>query len=796
MSIDARRLGIDPPPNRKVAAWSAGFVFFVAAAVLLLGWGLGLDRFIRLYPGLPAMVPSTAMCFLLASGSITVELTKAGTEQRRRMLLIAAGVALIVVAGLNIALLAAGSRRGIDAAFNPWSLATTSDGMSPATAASFLAIASCLLLMAVKFPHRWLLFHAIAFLGLFVFLITTFEYVFDPAFVRTAPFFAKIALHTGVCFLLLFGALLFVGPGDGVAGIRRGSGPGSLRARLLLPAILGLPLVLYLGGQKVVAEAPFLSELPLFALAMLALTASLIMSSALEDDNADRRLREAFDRVNAVFESAPDAMLMVRADGRVSRANDMAVELFGYSKAQFDGMLVEQLIPEHLRAAHVNHRTQFARDPRTRRMGSVGLDLVGRRADGSEFVVSASLSPIGGKDSDLGVCVSIRDVGIERRMREQLALAQRLDAIGRMTSGVAHDFNNILSSLMANIQIIERQGPFASRAVNESIEGAMRATRRGAQLIERLLAFARRGSQHGVTTVSIASVFSDMSHLLRTATPSSIELSIEASPEEMAVRCDVTELETALLNLVSNARDAINLARGGRIELRASPADGAGNATRLVKLTVSDDGKGMNPDTARSATEPFYTTKALGAGTGLGLSMVAAFVQRASGQISIESTPGKGTTVTILLPRVELQEQRPRGGEAQVVVPLSTSPRAALNILVIDDDADLLPALARLLTTLGHYVVGVSTGAEAIAALERERHFDVLLCDISLRNNENGIELAGKLREGHPGLRVVLITGFTTLIEGHLGPLPGPVLYKPLDHDQLRDVLAHVVSAG
>ena len=509
----------------------------------------------------------------------------------------------------------------------------------------------------------------------------------------------------------------------------------------------------------------------------------------------------ALAEIQTLFEHGPDAIVMVDSNGRITRSNQRAADIFGYANDKLQCMQVENLMPKRFRMDHVTARQDYAKDAIQQRMGSSNREVMGLRADGTEFPIEANLGPISHGDGPQIVCASIRDVSQEQKVRDQLAHAQRIDAIGRMTSGIAHDFNNILSAILANLQLIERQGPFDKPAVSECLDGALKATRRGAELTRRLLTFTRL-QQSRISTTRIWDMTRDLRQLIKLAVPSSTEIVIEDSEEDLAIQCDIAELEATLLNLVANARDAIGERATGRIEIKARSVNYAksdlaappsGAKGDFVELSVRDNGCGMDHQTSEDATQPFFTTKPAGAGTGLGLSIVSAFVDRANGHLAIASTPNEGTTVTILLPRANTDE-------ATTEQQTQSNPQAfdtdrALGILVIDDDADVLPSTTRLLQSLGHQAVGAHNSEEAFAALQSGLPIDIILCDISLADHEDGIKLASELMDSYPHLRVILFTGFSNQLEGMEEGLPGPILKKPLEYEKIAATLHQVINA-
>ena len=369
-----------------------------------------------------------------------------------------------------------------------------------------------------------------------------------------------------------------------------------------------------------------------------------------------------------LFQDAPDATLMVGQDGRILRANKQASTIFGYSLSDLLDLPAQNLMPD-IDGATLNTA------PQDHRIGA-GSEVRGLRSDGTPFVAEFNASPTS-QDGKNVTCVSVRDVSEDRRLREQLAQSQRLDAIGRLTSGVSHDFNNILSTILANLQLIERCGPFAKEQIKVSLNAALKATSKGAELTRDLLRFARRAPAP-VAVVNINNALRDVRQLVSTAIPSTTKLQIGEAPNDTHVLCDQSGLETSLINLVANARDATGLAPGGEIKLSASiqafetEQDIDGQTIKpgsYIALRVDDTGTGMNPNTLAQAATPFFTTKPASSGTGLGLSLVAAFVSQHNGYLLLRSEVSKGTAATVLLPTLTpaqvAQEKADRSAEKQ-----------------------------------------------------------------------------------------------------------------------------------
>lgn len=513
----------------------------------------------------------------------------------------------------------------------------------------------------------------------------------------------------------------------------------------------------------------------------------------------NEELKLALSQVEALFESAPDATIIVDETGRIVRANKRTVDLFGYSLDDLRGLGVEQLMPERYRAQHVADRSRFSASPGLRQMGS-GLDLFALSRDGKEFPIEVSLSPILYEDREV-VCAAIRDVAVERRIRDQLGHAQRLDAIGKLTGGVAHDFNNLLSVILANLQLLQRMNR-SNPELNEYVDACIKATRRGSELTSSLLAFARQ-QPLSPSDLLLCDLFRDVGPLLAKAVHPQIKLVVDDLPGDLAVRCDASQLQAVLLNLVANAGHAIRMKSRGRIAMSARGVEHDADTEALsseavapgpyVEISISDNGEGMDAATLERALEPFFTTKPQGAGTGLGLAMVDGFVKQSKGFMSIQSELGVGTTVRVFLPRVQLSAQQELR-EAQDAEP-DPLHEQTYRILVVDDDPQLRPAMMELLSDQGFDVVGAAGHDEAVQAFESQGPFDVALCDIFLGGQEDGLSLAKLLTNRDHRIRIILATGYSPLVREMPEALPGPVLIKPFDEQQLKGALRTVLNA-
>jgi len=413
------------------------------------------------------------------------------------------------------------------------------------------------------------------------------------------------------------------------------------------------------------------------------------------------------------------------------------------------------------------------------------------RKDGSHFwahvVIDRILDPAGNL---VGFAKITRDLTELRqtqqeleRAREALFQAQKMESIGQLTGGVAHDFNNLLMAIIGSLEIVQRRMT-EDPAISPFIENALKGAQRGAVLTQRMLAFARR-QELKMGAVSLKAAVEGMNDLLERSLGPGILIRTEFPDHLPAVLTDTSQLETAILNLVVNARDA--MPEGGivRITAQRKLGDGPGN---YVVLSVADEGEGMDSDTLAKATEPFFTTKGVGKGTGLGLSMVHGLAQQSGGYLELQSKPGAGTTASIWLPVTETENevgaapQPPRPAEA----------REALRVLAVDDDLLVLMNTVAMLEELGHQVLEAHSGHEALETLERQT-VDLLITDQGMPKM-TGAELAEKVRAVWPHIPILVATGYAELTDGPVRTLPR--LSKPFSQQDLAAAITRTVATA
>ncbi|MBK81614.1 MAG: hypothetical protein CMQ43_11975 [Gammaproteobacteria bacterium] len=390
------------------------------------------------------------------------------------------------------------------------------------------------------------------------------------------------------------------------------------------------------------------------------------------------------------------------------------------------------------------------------------------------------------------------DVTAQRELEEQLQRAQRLDAIGQLTGGVAHDFNNLLTVILGNTDLIAAAAGDSPR-VASLVNMTRTAAERGAELTRRLLAFARRQAlDPGVTDVD--ALLSSMFELLHRTLGDHVEVALERGDGVWRAMVDASQLENALLNLCLNARDA--MPGGGRIRIRTGNVtlsgeedihDGVVRPGDYVTIAVIDSGIGMPPEVVGHAFEPFFTTKETGKGSGLGLSMVYGFVKQSAGHVRIASAPGRGTTVTLYLPRAPAALSAAAADEAPDEVVGGNE-----RILVVEDDPIVRVFVENQLHGLGYQVVTASAGAEALGLLDAGEAVDLLFTDMVMPGGMNGRELADAVLARRPGLPVLFTSGYTEVGVVRDGLLDSEVdlLHKPYRRAELADRIRRALARG
>jgi len=517
-------------------------------------------------------------------------------------------------------------------------------------------------------------------------------------------------------------------------------------------------------------------------------------AQASEASNA--QLRESERRFRLLVESVTDyAIFTLDPTGVVVQWNVGAERLKGYSRDEIVGQHFSRFYTPEDQQADLPRRL-LDQATATGKAEAEGWRV---RKDGSRFWALVVIHAIHDEEGQLvGFAKVTRDLTERRATEEQLRQAQKMEALGQLTGGIAHDFNNVLTVISGNLQtlsrrLLDRREQNLQRFIDSALHGASRA----AVLIQQLLAFSRRQALDP-RPVSINSLISRMSELLRRTFPETISIETVLAGGLWDTFADANQLENCLLNLAVNARDA--MPDGGKLTIEAANVhldDVYATASRVrageyVGICVSDTGSGMTDEVIAKAFDPFFTTKEVGRGTGLGLSQVYGFVMQSDGHIKISSKVGSGTTIKIYLPRYMTcaADEAPRQEPAPV--PLGNGE----TVLIAEDESAVREFTADMLRELGYHVLDAADGAAALGVLDKNGDIDVLFTDVGLPGGMNGRQLAEEAQRRRPDLKVLFTSGYASSAIVHHGRLDRGVqlLAKPFTFAGLATKLQQVLA--
>lgn len=547
-------------------------------------------------------------------------------------------------------------------------------------------------------------------------------------------------------------------------------------------------------GQSLI----WIGFLSIFALVLAALALGYLLvlllrdmrraMARLADELATRsRLEESEGRLAEAVEQSPATIFITDTDARILYANRRFEEITGWERAEVEGRT-----PRFLQSG--NTPPEVYRDIRERLARGETWNGVfrNRRKDGGSYWAETTILPLVGPDGAVQNYIGIaEDVTEKRRAREQVVRAQKLEAVGLLAGGIAHDFTNILTTIIGAAHLAALDAPEGSEIAGE-IEQIDIAARRAQSLVRELLTFARREPGRSQPT-DLNALMLEVSRLLRASIPPTVKLRCCDAPEPVVVLADPTHLHQILMNLCRNAAEAIGGAPG-TISVTAAPLGPelpAGLPSRRdgwVRLDVTDDGPGMSAETQRRLFDPFFTTKPLGKGSGLGLAVVSGLVEEIGGQISVESSPGHGAHFAIFLPGAK--------GEATAIKPSSdVVPRGSERLMLIDDETEIAGTFRRMLMRLGYQVEAFTS---PLIALERFRlapaQYDLLITDMVMPDM-SGEELAAAIRAVRPDLPVIVCTGYNPAGINIPGPAPER-LDKPVDPTFLARRVRAMLDTG
>ncbi len=505
----------------------------------------------------------------------------------------------------------------------------------------------------------------------------------------------------------------------------------------------------------------------------------------IQDVSAHKRAEGDLRKLFQAIEQSPASVMITDIEGRIEYVNPKFTETTGYTYPEVVGKR-----PGFLKSGQTSSQ-EYLELWKVISGGQVWRgEFSNRRKNGELFWELASIAPVRDGRGKITHYVAVKeDISDRKATEERLRHAQRMETIGQLTGGIAHDFNNLLAIIIGNLQLLEERSGQDPEG-RELIADAIWSAERGAQLTHRLLAFARR-QRLNPRAFDLNHIVKEMTGLLRRTLGERIEIREDLAPGVGQTMIDRGQLESALLNLVVNARDA--MPAGGVLTIAthtvALPLDLPAKGEEVtpgeyVVLTVTDTGVGMPPDVLDHVFEPFFTTKKFGEGSGLGLSMVYGFVRQSGGTITIESQPGHGTVVRIYLPRALTtpDEEDARIGE-------NDEDRATRGevILVVEDDPRVRKTATSILRRDGYTVIEAGNAGEALQAVDRLPRIDLLFTDIVLANSINGSELAHQVLCRRPNTRVLLTSGHAEQIPAVESMIAAGVdlLPKPYHRDEL-----------
>jgi len=509
---------------------------------------------------------------------------------------------------------------------------------------------------------------------------------------------------------------------------------------------------------------------------------------------AEETLKQSEQQFRLLVQSVTDyAIYMLDPDGQVTNWNLGAQRIKGYLPTEAIGQHFSMFYtPEDRDAGEPKRALSIAASEG--RFEKKGWRL---RKDGTRFMAHVVIDAIRSDTGTLlGFAKITRDItdatqaqlALEQA-REALFQSQKLHAIGQLTGGIAHDFNNLLTVILGNLEIVRKRMPVDPKLA-QLLDNATQGALRGVSLTQRMLAFARR-QKLTYESVELPVLVQGISGLLRSSMGPSINVQTRFAESLPPVLADINQLELAILNLATNARDA--MPQGGRILIAAEESPDSGTATdvpmppgRYVCLSIVDEGEGMDEATLASAIDPFFTTKGVGKGTGLGLSMVHGLAEQLGGRLMLKSQKGAGTTAELWLPVAG--DSAPGNSPVQEIQP---QPVHELLVLVVDDDSLVLTSTRLLIEDLGHRVLCAPSGAQALELLERHPDIDLVITDMAMPQMD-GAQLAKLLRERQPTLPIILATGYAERLEGFATQLPR--LIKPFKQIDLVRIIGQTLS--
>ena len=752
--------------THRASAICAAVVVATALVVLVVGWGFDVSLVVRLYPNFPAMVPGTAIALLLLGVAHLLALR--GDHDSVR----AARVLYVGAFGFTLVKLALHFEEHAR-------LPESADRMAFATLIGLLMVVASGLCTTARrsLPERY--GAHIATTGLLLCTIALVGYLYDPASVASIAIFLGLAIPTAVSLLLLFVAILLSSPADNWLATLTARGPAAKSARSMLPLALSGPIFLcYLAllSTDVGLITPTL-RLGTLAVLLSALAIAGVVRNARFYDEARRRGAAEQARLSRTFDGLSAAVFVVDSEDAVVMTNKAARQLVGNDTTPEDWLQSAAFHSLDDRspmegAFHPVRQILAARGGHDLYAGWFG-------PGGAERALRFSAMDL---PEDRVTLIVVSDETQSWMLQETLNRTERLDAIGQLSGGISHELANILGviRLTSDTAVLGND----MTAMRTQLEAIRKACDRGADLMDRLLHLSREPT-YTDTLVDVTEITRSAVLLAR---GSMLELTdlvakLDAIPE-LYVAVPGADLQSAVLNLLLNARNAVEASdRQGRVEVEmTADAD-------EVTIRVSDTGIGMSDDVQRKAREPFFTTRRAYGGSGLGLSMVDSLARRTGGRLDIQSVPGKGTVIEMVLPRST--GPGPQADEDTMIDGLH-----GISVLLVEDDRSFADAVTNALELFGVVPLLAHDAAQAMQVMEDHGAPDILLTDIGLPGGVFGDVLAVEAVARYPGLRVIYMSGNPSLLHRSDRDVPGLRLKKPIHPTGLANAIRLTMSGS
>ena len=508
---------------------------------------------------------------------------------------------------------------------------------------------------------------------------------------------------------------------------------------------------------------------------------------------AEQALQESEHRLASIISSAMDGIITVDAEQQIVLFNTAAEKIFGYSAFEVMGQSLERLIPERFRQTHHHHIEEFGHTHITRRsMGRLGA-ISGVRANGEEFPMEASISQVEANGQKF-YTVILRDVTEKKRLEAQFLRAQRMESIGTLAGGIAHDLNNLLAPMLMAVQMLQLK--FTDEQSQKMLQLLRANAERGADMVKQILSFAR-GAEGERLALQPRHLIKEVIKILKETLPKSIEINFYIAEDLWPIIGDATQLHQVLMNLCINARDA--MPDGGRLHIKAENKEldktyaqmiQEAKAGRYVRLTIHDNGVGIAPQNLNRIFDPFFTTKEKGKGTGLGLSTVQGIVRGHGGFINVYSEIGVGTEFRIHLPAMEAGQIE----QAKIVNPELPAGNGEL-ILVVDDELAIREVTKATLEAFNYQVLIASDGTEALALYAQHRDEVKLVLTDMMMPFLDGPATIRALQKLNPNIKIIATSGLASngkaIEAADLGVRH--FLAKPYTADKLLKLLAEIL---